>query len=122
MDRVDLWMNVEHIDYKKLGDKENLSESSETIRARIAQARHLQEIRFGTRLIQNAHMHARDIAKIILSPETKQVLEECSTVFKLSPRGYHRIIKIAQTIADLALSETILPDHILEAFQYRSRQ
>lgn len=121
IDRIDLWMTVEHVDYQRLSETENTSETTISVRDRVAGARKRQLDRFGTSSVLNAHMHARDIANIKLSKETTTVLQECSTIFKLSPRGYHRIIKVAQTIADLANSETITPDHILEAFQYRNR-
>ena len=70
----------------------------------------------------NAHMHARDIEKIYLSPSVKKLLNESAETLKLSPRAYHRMIKIARTIADLAESEHITTDHIFEAFQYRPRK
>lgn len=121
IDRIDIWLTVEHIDFKKLSDKDLIPETSACVRSRIEKARALQLIRFGTAGKQNAHMHARDIEKLFLSDKVIKTLQESSTVFKLSPRGYHRIIKLARTIADLAAEEHILTNHVLEAFQYRSR-
>ena len=122
MDRIDIWMTVEHIDYEKLSGSEHHSETSEKIKKRIIAARLLQRSRFGTTLKLNGHMTTKDIEKITLDPETKKVLNESSKKLKLSPRAYHRIIKLARTIADLEASEPITSKHILEAFQYRPRQ
>lgn len=120
-DRIDLWLTVEHVDYEKLSGEGGRPEDSGSVCARIVAARRMQRERFGSESVQNAHMHARDMAKANVSPDARQVLQECSTVFKLSPRGYHRIIKVARTIADLEASPEITADHVLEAFQYRNR-
>lgn len=122
MDRIDIWMGVEHVEYEKLSTTDLPYETTETIRMRVLSARKIQEKRFGSFTKLNAHMHARDIEKLFLSAEVKQLLQESSTFFKLSPRAYHRIIKLARTIADLESSEHITSEHILEAFQYRPRQ
>ena len=119
MDRIDIWMTVEHIEYEKLSNHQEPSENSVTVRARILQARAMQEKRFGNALKLNAHMHARDIESLNLSEEVKTVLNGGAKQLRLSPRGYHRIIKLARTIADLAHSLEIRSEHILEAFQYR---
>jgi magnesium chelatase family protein len=121
IDRIDIWTIVEHIDYQKLSGNSQYQESSEKVALRIVEARKIQEKRFGNSRQLNAHMHARDIEKIYLSPEVKKVLNESAEALKLSPRAYHRMIKIARTIADLAGSEEIITDHIFEAFQYRPR-
>ncbi len=121
IDRIDIWMTVEHIDYEKLADKDPYRETTETIRARVKKARQKQAERFGTASKLNSHMHAKDLEKIHLSPEVKKVLNESSKTLKLSPRAYHRMIKLARTIADLDGSDDIKPEHVFEAFQYRSR-
>jgi len=121
MDRIDIWTIVEHIDYEKLSGNEYSGESSDVIRRRVVLARAIQKKRFGTELKLNSHMNAKDIEKIILAPEVKKVLNESSKKLKLSPRAYHRIIKLARTIADLENSTEILSEHVLEAFQYRPR-
>jgi magnesium chelatase family protein len=99
MDRIDLWMTVEHIDYQKLSGGDFPQESSQLIQSRVISARKIQQARFGTTKVLNAHMHARDIEKIHLSPEVKKLLHDSAEKFKLSPRAYHRMIKIARTIA-----------------------
>ncbi len=122
MDRIDLWMNVEHVDYDKLANQSNQSESTHTIRERVVKARKIQQARFSSSIKQNAFMSAEDVRTLYLSPDVQQVLKESSAFWKLSPRSYHRIIKLARTIADLDGSEHIQTDHVLEAFQYRPRQ
>jgi magnesium chelatase family protein len=57
-----------------------------------------------------------------LSSKAEETLMNAARAMKLSPRGYHRTIKVARTIADLGGSETIEPSHMLEALQYRSRE
>ena len=121
IDRIDIWTIVEHIDYQKLSEGSINQETTQQIHARIIQARKVQATRFGTTRILNAHMHARDIEKIHLSPTVRKLLNDSAETLKLSPRAYHRMIKIARTIADLAGSEHITTDHIFEAFQYRPR-
>lgn len=122
LDRIDLWMTVEHIDYDKLSTSDTNQESSAVIRERIYKARALQRERFAGRSLLNSHMNARDIEQLRLSPEVKQLLNDSAHTLKLSPRAYHRMVKLARTIADLEQSPDILPAHVLEAFQYRSKQ
>ncbi len=121
IDRIDIWTIVEHIDYQKLSEESVHQETTAQIHKRIIQARKIQECRFGNTRMLNAHMHARDIEKIYLSPQVRKLLNDSAETLKLSPRAYHRMIKIARTIADLAGSEHITTDHIFEAFQYRPR-
>lgn len=68
----------------------------------------------------NASLSGRDIEEtVVLSPEVRNLLKLSSTKLNLSPRGYHRLIKVARTIADLDNKESIETTHILEALQYR---
>jgi magnesium chelatase family protein len=122
MDRIDIWLTVEHIDYDKLSSVDDSAEESESIAERVERARNIQEKRFGSTARLNAHMGASDIAKEYLSPEVTSILNESAARLKLSPRAYHRIVKLARTIADLDGAEHISSDHILEALQYRPRE
>ena len=68
-------------------------------------------------------MNARDIVMMIsLSAPVKKILEEGAERLKLSARGYHKMIKLARTIADLDDKNEIEESHILEAFQYRPKE
>ena len=124
MDRIDLWITVSNIDYKKLGEKGD-GEKSETIRERVIKARKIQKERFekaGRKITSNSEMNVKDLTLLIkLSDEVRKVLEESSERLALSARAYHRVIKIARTIADLENSIEIEKHHILEAIQYRPK-
>ncbi|MEI8223915.1 MAG: YifB family Mg chelatase-like AAA ATPase [bacterium] len=122
LDRIDIWLAVEHIDYNKLSTSSTIPESSEAVRARVISARKTQQERFSSSVKLNAHMSNKDIQSIHLTPDVRKLLVESSELFKLSPRSFHRIIKIARTIADLDGSKELTTDHILEAFHYRPRQ
>ena len=124
MDRIDLWVTVGNIDYKKLGE-EGTGEKSINIKERVKNARKTQKERFekaGRKISLNSEMNVKDLSEIInLSDEVRNLLQESSERLALSARAYHRVIKIARTIADLACSPEIEKDHILEAIQYRPK-
>lgn len=122
MDRIDIHLTVEHIDYDKLSSDDPSAEYSTDIAKRVAVARDIQAKRFNSTYKLNSHMSAADIASETISPEASQILNESATKLKLSPRSYHRTIKLARTIADLDGAEHIGTDHILEALQYRPRE
>lgn len=119
IDRIDIWLEIEHIDYEKLSDK-NLpkGETGEHIGKRVQKTRAVQEKRQGKK---NSELSARDLEKITLDDDVKNILNQSAEKLSLSPRSYHRIIKLARTIADLEQSEKIKTPHILEALQYRSK-
>lgn len=124
MDRIDLWVSVANIDYKKLGDGP-AGEKSSLIRERVKKARKVQEERFqklGRNIKANSEMGAKDLSTIIkLSPEVRELLDDSAARLALSARAYHRVIKIARTIADLEGSPEVKANHILEAIQYRPK-
>ena len=71
----------------------------------------------------NADMGPKEIESLAaLSAKAEETLQGAARSMKLSPRGYHRTIKLARTIADLAASDAIEPSHMLEALQYRARE
>jgi magnesium chelatase family protein len=123
IDRVDIFVEVPHIDYEKLTDK-RLSESSAIVQQRVTAARERQLKRFtGTRFTSNSEMtpaeirdfcHVEDAATGLLKAAMKQLY--------LSARAYHRILKLALTIADLEGGDIIKANHIAEAVQYRPRR
>jgi magnesium chelatase family protein len=122
LDRIEMNLIVEHVEYEKLAQDSMHNEVSKTIRERVKGARGMQTKRFGNPLKLNSHMNAKDIEKLNLSESVKKTLADSSNALKLSPRSYHRMIKLARTIADLELSEEIQNEHVLEAFQYRGKQ
>lgn len=125
MDRIDMWVPVLHIDYDTLSHA-RIGEESEAVRERVLLARKFAEARFkktgDTHITKNKDMHAKDIDKHVpLSSQTLELMKKLSTKNALSPRAYHRVLRLARTIADLRQSETINETDILEAFQYRPK-
>ncbi|HUO50369.1 MAG TPA: YifB family Mg chelatase-like AAA ATPase [Candidatus Paceibacterota bacterium] len=125
-DRIDMWVHVGEMPPEKLAQraKGNAAETTE-VRQRIARARALQKARFknAKNVSTNADMGPKEIETLAhLSPKAEETLMQAARTMKLSARGYHRTIKLARTIADLAGSETIEPSHMLEALQYRARE
>lgn len=121
IDRIDLWIPVEHIDYEKLGTSHH-AEHSDTVKQRVSDARAVQFKRFGTYQKLNAHMQSKDVEQLEIADDARKTLNTSAQVMKLSPRAYHRVIKLARTIADLDHAQIINNDHILEALQYRPKQ
>jgi magnesium chelatase family protein len=125
MDRLDIWINVNKVDYVQLGTKDSTAENSLTIKKRVVEARNIQRERFTTSGISkyfNAEMNAKDIEEIVkMEDEARTILTASAERLELSGRAFHRIIKVSQTIADLAKCPTIKKEHILEALQYRQK-
>src|SRR3989344_3284386 len=126
IDRIDLWTEVSTVDHASLGSSERSGESSEKIRARVSRARDIQRKRFsdlGLKYKTNSELGAKDITKAIeLLPKVKTGLDQAARALDLSARSYHKIIKLARTIADLFESENIETDHLHEALQYRPKR
>ena len=121
LDRIDLHVEMAAIEYQDLVSPA-AGESSEQIRKRVLKARDVQMKRLGGNAQKtNATMTAKEIRRFcVLSDPAKTLLERAMKELSLSARGYHKILKIGRTIADLAESETIQAEHISEAVQYRS--
>jgi magnesium chelatase family protein len=126
IDRIDMWVEVSQIDYEKLGQKDSDKKETPEIKNRVIKARGIQKERFseGKRKIRtNSEMEAKDINKITnLSDKAKEILNTSAKKLNISARAYHRVIKLARTIADLEGSKEINPSHILEALQYRPKR
>lgn len=121
LDRIDLWLEVPHVPYEILTTLTRKTGETERAREQILTARQKQADRLAeTRTNTNSGMSARDIESYIeLSSEVKDLLKVSSAKLNLSPRSYHRLIKVARTIADLENREHIEIPHVLEALQYR---
>jgi len=121
LDRIDLWLEVPHVPYDTLTSLPSKVEETKNAREQILSARDTQSKRFcKTNTNTNSGMSARDLEQLIkLNDEVKDLLKISSTKLNLSPRSYHRLIKVARTISDLDGSEEIETKHLLEALQYR---
>jgi magnesium chelatase family protein len=122
LDRIDLHVHVPAVPYKELS-VERSGEPSATIRERVNRAREMQLARFVGRdgLYANAHMRPDDLRRYCrVTSRADALLKTAIVRLRLSARAYHRVLKIARTIADLDTSARILPSHVGEAVQYRS--
>ncbi|MBO4262821.1 MAG: YifB family Mg chelatase-like AAA ATPase, partial [Clostridia bacterium] len=115
LDRIDIRINVGSVQYSDLAGKAE-GESSAEVRKRVNRARAIQAERFsGENINTNAEMSEKHIVKYCqLSVECERVLENAFKSLDLSARARSRIIKVARTIADMSLSQEILPEHIYE--------
>ncbi len=109
--------------YEKLADQ-RLGESSETIQARVEAARERQRVRFaGSDLACNADMRPADVRKYCkLDDASIALLKAAMNQLQLSARAFHRVLKLARTIADLAGSDSIPPAHVGESIRFRPRR
>ena len=130
LDRIDIHIEVPRVDYEKLsGDR--VGESSGAIRARVQAARNIQTKRYSSirnsntelsKIVCNADMRVGEIRQFCKLPEEGQSLMRAAmSQLNLSARAYHRILKLARTITDLAGSEEIQSVHLAEALQYRPK-
>ncbi len=120
LDRIDLHLEVPAISYKKMADDRS-GEPSCRIKERVDQARSIQTERYGPgATVCNGQMKPSEIGKYCTLDQAGQALmENAVDRLGLSARAYHRILKIARTIADLAEMEDIQSGHVAEAIQYR---
>jgi len=123
MDRIDIFIEVPAVKYEKLAG-ENAENQSAILRERIQKAREVQKERFkNDTILVNSEMNIMHIKKYCQQDTASQsLLKKYVDSGKLSARGYHRILKVARTIADLATSKDISHDHIAEALMYRIKE
>ena len=122
LDRIDIHVEVPRVDYEKLADKRQV-ETSETVRKRVQAARERQLERFKeTKYTCNAEMGPAEVRDFCtVEPAAEKLMKAAMQQLHLSARAYHRVLKLARTIADLAGSEMIAANHVAEAVQYRPR-
>jgi len=122
LDRIDIHVEVPRVDYEKLADKRQM-ETSATIRARVQAAREQQLQRFaGTKFTCNAEMGPAEVRDCCdVEPAAEKLLKAAMQQLHLSARAFHRVLKLARTIADLSDNEAIAANHVAEAIQYRPR-
>jgi magnesium chelatase family protein len=117
LDRIDLQIEVPRLSREDLQRPET-SESSEVVKQRVIAARQIQQTRQG---VANRFLGNKEIEHYCkLSPQDEVLIAQVLEKFKLSARAYHRILKVARTIADLANSKDIQTMHLSEAVSYRS--
>lgn len=121
LDRIDLWVEVPHVPYDTLANLQRATGETDQARQKIDAARSIQHKRFLERgITTNSSMSSRDIDHCItITPAVAELLKQSSLKLNLSPRSYHRVIKVARTIADLEGTPEIEPTHVFEALQYR---
>ena len=124
LDRIDIHIEVPRVDYEKLS-ADRVGESSDSIRSRVQAARDIQSNRLANNdsgIVCNADMRVGEIRQFCkLQDEGQSLMRAAMSQMQLSARAYHRILKLARTIADLAGCEEIQSIHLAESLQYRPK-
>ena len=122
LDRIDLHVEVTPVAFTELSSTQQYEKSS-SVRERVIKAREIQEERYKNNegVYNNAQMSSKQLKEIcVITTAGQNLLRVAMEKLNLSARAYDRILKVSRTIADLAASEDIKPEHLAEAIQYRS--
>ena len=122
LDRIDMHVHLKAVETEKLvGSTMNKVQSSKEIQTRVQKARDVQNKRYkNTKFKSNSELSSRAVKEFcLLSQDCLTILRSAVATMNLSARSYHKVIKVARTIADLEGAENILINHITEALQYR---
>jgi magnesium chelatase family protein len=122
LDRIDLHVEVTPVAFSELSSQQQ-TENSASIRERVIHARNIQAERYKNHpgIYANAQMSSKQLREICtISTVGENLLKKAMERLNLSARAYDRILKVSRTIADLAASEEIKPEHLAEAIHYRS--
>lgn len=123
LDRIDLHVEVTPVSFSELSGGGTTGETSAQVRERVICARDIQSKRFEEKagVYCNAQMGSKLLKEVcVISSVGANLLKTAMERLNLSARAYDRILKVSRTIADLADSEDIRPEHLAEAIQYRS--
>lgn len=120
LDRIDICVEIQPVGYEALVNK-STGESSENIRKRVEAARKIQKERYQQEgVIYNSQLSSKQSERYcLLTNKAEQVIRKAFEQLKLSVRMYHRVLRVARTIADLEGSEKITEKHVSEAVMYR---
>jgi len=123
LDRIDIFVDVPHIDYEKLTEDKS-GERSDVVRARVNASHKVQLERFrGTKLKCNADMTPKEVKEFCTGePAAQSLLRTAMKQLHLTGRAFHRVLKLSRTIADLEHSDSIKTHHMAEALQYRHKE
>ena len=132
VDRIDIWVEVDRILPHELSTDGVTGEESKVFKNKVNKARKIQQERFSAKggsasgrknITKNGEMSARELVQLVhLEKEAEKILNLTAERMGFSPRVYHRMIKVARTIADLEESPIITAKHILEAVEYRPKK
>lgn len=122
LDRIDIHIEVPRVETEKLSDK-HFGETSEEIRGKVVRARDIQKTRFKNKKFKtNSEMSQKELTEMVnMEDGALELLKRAAETLSFSARSYFRLMKLAQTIADLDDSISVNEKHIAEAIQYRPK-